>query len=436
MNVLVNHVPCTMIETAACRYVVWSGGPISGEGAAGPVVRVRLENVSAKVVVRPLAAGVVAEPVDGTVEFDAPVPGKLSVEFYEGERPDTGARVSAARAAGRKPLFLFLYGPEDESAWRDRPGVKFYGPGRHREERLELKSGETLYLAEGAFLSAPLVVDGAENVSVRGRGVLDLEGEPAERGRRMSNFHDCRGLDIRDVTFAGSSGWCCVVSGCSDVRVEGINILSWIMTGDGIDVVGSHDVHIRGCFFFTADDCIVLKSVAFRGPKGMQNVYNVLAERCVCWNERPGNALEIGFETRCEEIHHVTFRDIDVIHCEPEGWQSGGILTIHNGDRARVHDIVYRDIRIEDANDKLFDFKVLESNYSKDDRRGSVEDILVENVSVVDGAFPPSIMSGFAPEDSLVRRVKFRNVTVLGQKLLSFNDARMVAERVKEISFE
>ena len=130
------------------------------------------------------------------------------------------------------------------------------------------------------------------------------------------------------------------------------------------------------------------------------------------------------------------FRIIDLIHCEHEGWQSGASIAIHNGDRARIHDVVYRNIRIEDSADKLFDFKVLCSNYSKDEKRGSIGQILVENVAVISGAFPPSILSGYAPEDALVRDVRFAHVTAYGQPVRSAVECRMVAERTKNIVFE
>lgn len=93
---------------------------------------------------------------------------------------------------------------------------------------------------------------------------------------------------------------------------------------------------------------------------------NILVEHCVLWNAEPGNAVEIGYEVRCDEISDITFRDLDIVHCEYEGNQSGGVLTIHNADRAHIHDIVYEDIRVEDAQEKFVDIKVLDSKYSLD----------------------------------------------------------------------
>ena len=135
-------------------------------------------------------------------------------------------------------------------------------------------------------------------------------------------------------------------------------------------------------------------------------------------------------------MYNIEFSDIDIIHCEHEGWQSGSAISIHNGDRAKIHDIVYRNIRVEDVYDKLFDFKVMYSRYSHDEVRGNIENILVENVSLVSGAFPPSIISGFAPNDSLVKNVRFVNITAYGEAVKDALQCRMIVERANNVSFE
>ena len=254
--------------------------------------------------------------------------------------------------------------------------------------------------------------------------------------KRMSRFHSSKNITFRDVTLVGSFGWCCTFWGCENVLVDSVNIMTWRVTGDGIDIVGTHDVEIKNCFIRTNDDCIVLKSTDYCDPDGLGNVYNVRAHGCVRGNSIYGNAIEIGFETRCEEIYNVEFYDIDIIHGEDAGWQSGGAITIHNGDRARVHDIVYRDIRVEDFITRLFDFKVLDSHYSKDKERGVIEDILIENVRVVDGPFPPSILSGFEPEEHPVRRVRFVDVGANGECVRNYLECRMILDKTRSIFFE
>lgn len=415
MKVQINGRPCAVHQNPIARYVIYSAA-VSSEQQA--LVEIELDGVKTAPTVRPLSAGVRATVSEGKVTLTAKIPCKLSVEFSEKEL---------------LPLFLFLYEPEVKPVGEN---VRYFAPGEYAMDELVVSSNETVYLAEGAIVHAHLNVVDAENVTICGRGIFDLEGDYSTKRRRMTHFYNSRGITVRDVTFTGSHGWCCAFWGCSNILMDSVNVMTWMMCGDGVDIVGCHDVEVGGCFFRTADDCIAVKATDYRGEAGLQDVYNVTFHHCVCWNAQPGNGIEIGFETRCDEIRDVTFSDIDLIHCEHEGWQSGGAITIHNGDRARIHQITYRNIRVEDAVDKLFDFKVLRSNYSRDEKRGCVEDVLLENISVVDGAFPPSILSGYAPDDALVQRVRFRNVTVHGEAIRSIPQCRMIAERTKQVEFE
>ena len=124
--------------------------------------------------------------------------------------------------------------------------------------------------------------------------------------------------------------------------------------------------------------------------------------------------LEIGYELRCNEVSDVVFEDCDIIHCEYEGNQSGGVLTIHNADRAKVHNVRYENIRIEDAQEKLVDIKILDCKYSLDRVRGDVENIVFRNIDVTGPLFPVSIIRGFEMTNEMhrPRDIRFENVTV------------------------
>ena len=172
-------------------------------------------------------------------------------------------------------------------------------------------------------------------------------------------------------------------------------------------------------------------------PSPCRDVRDILVEGCVLWNAEPGNALEIGYELRCREVCGIIFRDIDIVHCQYEGNQSGGVLTIHNADRPYVHDIHYEDIRIEDAQEKLIDIKVLDSKYSLDRIRGKVEDVYFRNIEILNGPFPVSIIRGFemANEMSRPQNIYFENIKILGREIQSPNQLRMVVELAHNLHF-
>lgn len=415
MEIIINGKGCSIHKNEIAYYVIYSEESAAVKAAN---VRVLLDGAAEKAKVRPLSAGIAPQISGAEISFTAKIPQKLSLEFPDSER---------------LPIFLFLYEQEKPIEITDK--VRRFSAGEYHIDELELKSGDTLYLEEGAVLHAHLWAKEAENITVCGRGIVDLEGY-SRKGRRMVRFNSCKNILFKDVTFTGSYGWCCAFFGCENITLDSVNIMTWLVTGDGVDIVGSHNAEIKNSFIRTNDDCISLKATAYCGDDGLANVYNVKAHNCVLWNSIYGNGIEIGFETRCDEIYDVEFYDIDIIHVEDPGWQGSGTLTIHNGDRARVHDIVYRDIRIEDSKTRIFDFKVIESEYSKDAERGAIEDILVENVSVVDGPFPPSILNGYEPEKHPVRRIKFVNFSAHGQRIDNYLDARMICEKIRSINFE
>lgn len=415
MEIYINSKKTEVFHNKISDFVIYSAESDSESKAE---IKIILDENSDEVIIRPISLGISPIVNQKEICFDATIPCKMSIEF-----PKTD----------RLPIFLFLY--EKESVPQGE-NVRVFEAGEYTLDEIRLNSNEVLYLASGALVHAHLYAEKAENVTICGRGILDIDGDYTTKYRRMARFHECCGLTVRDITLEGPKGWTCAIFGSENVLIDGVNIMSWQMCGDGIDIVGSHDVRVQNCFIRSADDCVALKATDYCGPDGLSNVYNVKVNNCVFWNAQPGNAIEIGFETRCDEMYDIEFSDIDIIHCEYEGWQSGSAISIHNGDRARIHDVIYRNIRIEDANEKLFDFKVMCSNYSHDEMRGSIENVLVEKVSLVSGAFPPSVLSGYAPEDSLAKNIRFVNISAYGEFIHDPIECRMVVERCKNISFE
>lgn len=397
-------------ETEACRYAIFSSDTAEVR-TVFPGVR------SEDVTVRPAAREMRCEDTPDGAALSAEAPAKLCVAF----------------AGEEKPLFLFLY--RTEEAPQPSEHVRVLGAGEHDMEEIPLASGDTLYLCEGARLHGRITALDAEDITVCGRGVIDVS-DYQERRRRVLLFRSTARLSVRDITIVGADDWSFQLNGCRDVRIDSVNIITWNTRGDGIDIVGSHDVTVENACIRTADDCVVLKATDYNGPEGCADVYNIAVRHCVFWNARPGNGIEIGFETRCDEIRDVVFEDIDILCCEFEGWQSGGALTIHNGDRARIHRIVYRNIRIERAEEKLIDFKVLDSRYSRDKERGVIEDILLENIDVTGGELMPSILQGHTVPGRDVRNVTFRGVRYLGRTLTDRAQLHLLAERTHDIRFE
>jgi polygalacturonase len=302
---------------------------------------------------------------------------------------------------------------------------------------MDLESGETAYVEGGAVVHGAIFAQNAENITVRGRGIFDGSHWPPrgeDRGPWLVRLVDCRNVRLEGVGLIDSPRWTCVSVGCSDVRIEHVKVITDHVGGDGTNFVGCRDSSVSDCFLRCADDCVAIKASSYRHECGGRNVENITVSGCVCWNAHPGNGLEIGYETRCDRMSDILFKDCDIIRVEFEGHQSGGTLTIHNGDRAEISNVRYEDIRIEDSREKLIDIKVLYARYSRDEERGQVGDIHFKDIQVVDGPFPVSIIRGY-DEEHMIGPVTIENLTVHGRPVRSANEARMVVELAPEVRF-
>ena len=335
------------------------------------------------------------------------------------------------------PLYILLgeYIPCPEKADYVFESGKAYNIGA-----LELTSNQVVYIEEGAVVSGYFKSRMADNIKICGNGIVyggNWHKWDENSGEQLIVPVLGENIEIRGITLLDGGSWHIVPVACKNVLIEDVNILGKVITGDGIDIVGCENVTIRNCFFRANDDCISVKAVEFQDPSGCTDVKNIFVENCLFWNAEFGNTLEIGYETRCDEISDIIFKNCDIVHCQYEGNQSGGVLTIHNADRAEVHDIYYENIRIEDAQEKFIDIKTLDSKYSKDRERGMIHDIYFKNIEIVDGVFPVSIIRGYEMKNEICRPhgFYFENIVVHDKKIETVNDMRMVVELSNDIEF-
>src|SRR5690606_16100496 len=197
-------------------------------------------------------------------------------------------------------------------------------------------------------------------------------------------------------------------------------------------IVSSRNVLVDGCFIRTKDDCIAIKGgISFLDRQyGQTTVSDIEVTNCVLWNAEWGNGLEIGFETRCDTIRNILFRNIDILHVEG----NEGTFSIHNGDRALVHDVAYENIRVENAHGILIDFKILESRYSRDKERGRIQNITFRNIVVDNFTGPGSILMGY-DEDHNIGNVSLSNVVVNGKEITKATDLNLRSKFINGLKF-
>lgn len=247
-------------------------------------VRVRVTKLSdgdfSSCVVRPSTYEIKTSKIDGnSVEFVIPAlsMGKLSVEF-DGDRHHN--------------LFIYGYAPDKSKPSASDPKVHYYGPGVHTPGTIELSAGETLYIDYGAKVYANVITNG-DNVTIAGHGILSGE-QMQHYGDNLYSYGDflmccnktgyrAKNLTIKDITMIDSPGWNMLLRCTDGVVVDGVNMISWELNGDGIDVVSCTDVEISNCFLRNYDDCITLKCRFIVSP--ITDVTNVRIHDCLIWND-------------------------------------------------------------------------------------------------------------------------------------------------------
>jgi len=389
---------------------------------------------SDNVKIRPSSLNITPEiSPDGKISFTLKKPSYFTVEPY--------GRHNALHIFA-DPVKKYDINPNDEN-------VIYYGKGEHDAEIINLKSGQTLFIDEGAVVYACVRAIDAENIKIVGRGILDnsknkeeilFEANESDNIAAVSNavrkhtvqLEYCKNIVIEGITLRDSLVYTVKPVACENVDIRNVKIIgNWRYNSDGIDMHNCVGVDICNCFIRTFDDSICIKGfdcyykediekavheAMYRGGKSYDVFKDVHISDCVIWNDW-GKCLEIGAETRAEEMCDIVFESCDIIHV------TGPALDCENVDFAHVHDAIYRNINIEydesipqqiiQKNDsheyEITDFEVnpyvicvsvlFHHEYSAGGtRRGKNSGIVFENIRLYSNKIPRFFMRGYDEE--------------------------------------
>ncbi len=331
----------------------------------GGILTVKSEKPVSSVIVRPLSLGL--EPVlsdEHTITLELDKPAKFSLEI---------------NGSYQQNLLVFISPdntPEDLSSFEH---IIRFAPGEHKVDSFKIEEDNTLVIVEeGAVVNGMLCIYGRNNVTVCGHGIITKEKYDYDNfGNYFYLLHadNSTNINIYDVTFQNSVRWTVAPFHCKNVHIDNINIIGSRGNNDGIDICNSQDVLVEHVFTRTWDDSFVVKGITDK-----MNVENVEFRDSTLWNDfaRP---MEIGVEMRCDYAKDIRFKNIDVIH-SMTGYP---IMGIHHGDHANVSGILIDDIRLEDIHGgQIFDLRITNSVWNKDDRKGSISDVTIKNIAIVE----------------------------------------------------
>ena len=251
-----------------------------------------------------------------TIRFRLAGPAKLSIS-----RP--GDFLNHARM-----LFLFAGAPPPPPP--SGSSVRIVPAGVHRES-LNPKSGETFYLAPGAYIFGSLNLWKVHDVKVLGRGTIVYEGSQDpnsdEGWMQKPDWHCIGALEARNVEIDGLT---CIVRArtwsiqmkdsnefvYNDLRVIGGNPGN--ANQDGMDWLGGGDTIVRDAFLRSSDDVFAMQG-NWDGysdedlVRPGHDVQNILIEHSEL-STSISNIVRTGWPKKIHNSRNFTLRDSDILH--------------------------------------------------------------------------------------------------------------------------
>jgi hypothetical protein len=352
----------------------------------------------------------------------------------------------------QQPLFILASTPETNKPARTDPNVIWFEQGKlYKDVALTLQNNQTVYLEGGAVVQGFIVAEGKKNIGIHGRGILDGSFTRAmpDSKNRFIRFTDCENGFVRDITLHNATTWQIAFFHSTNMHINSVNIISESGGDDGMDIFRCTHIVVDDVFAHTKDDCVAIKSGGQFPPDHPTD--NIVVKNCTFWNSIWGNAIEVGFELYSNEVKNIRFENIDIIHVE-----DGAAMSIHNAGAATVSNVVFDNIRVEDARQKLFDVAIFFSQWGPDGNRdpdfvkqyylhgawdgvqkippgteadhrvhrGKIKGVVFKNIQVTGGLLPFSVFHGFDAEKN-VADVTIENLTYMGKKLKTLEAAKV-----------
>ena len=384
------------------------------EGRVNVTVTVNEEVETA--VIRPLAFNV--EPVisGNTITFTLEYSANYVIEYNDDPN---------------KAIHLFANPIEEDTPDPDNlPDDMIYiGPGVYKADAIPIESNQTLYIAGGAVVYGQIRAENVENVTIRGRGIIDgsiYHRRSAAEFTIPIEFRHSRNIKIEGITFLDPAGWTISSYFVDGLLIDNIKIITARGNGDGISIQSSQNVLAKNSFVRSWDDSLVVKNYT-RGT-----TENVIFENMVLWTDL-AQSMEVGFETYGDTMKDIIFRDITVLHNFHKP-----VISIHNADDAAISNVVFQNITVENAeiigdnhgsnHDNFFIDLTVQYNQvwsSSGGVRGSIDNVIIDNVLVLDGRddFVTRIIGHSS--SNAIRNVSLNNITYKGIQARSTEDLRL-----------
>lgn len=278
------------------------------------------------VVVRPLSLGIIPEVKGNKISFvaDSIIPMVVEINGYH------------------HALHLFPNPHEKNIPVRSTSRLRYFGPGVHDVGILDLQSNDTVYISGSAVVYGVIRASEADNICIRGRGILDGSRIPRSNlpyiGQGCITIFGSDNITIEGIVLRDPNRWCMNLFGCSNARISNVKIVGlWRYNTDGISANNSRNVLIENCFVRSYDDALEVKGVTGWNTVPAQNVR---FKNCVVWCDW-GRSMGITSETLAPFIENISFEDCNLIRI------SSTAMAITHKNHAAIRNIRFENINME-----------------------------------------------------------------------------------------
>ena len=420
------------VDIYPCNVQFWDGkyyfGSFDFEGEV--TVMVTSPKSLANVEIQPARFGIRPVKVsDDTIVFKADKPFRISIE----------------REGRVKPLLLFGNPIEKNVPKQGDANVLYFGPGHHKVGRLDVKAGQTVYLAGGAVLSGGIEANG-DNITIRGRGIVDGMDYPRFKGPCAFPVHTVNGknITIEGITIRNAWSWTLVTNNCRNVLIDNVKVVcSNMINDDAVDLCNTSDAIVRNCFLRCQDDNIAIKGLDAKGRAACENI---LVEDCEFWTDC-ANTFRIGYECESEAMRNIRARNIDVLYYSknvrgPDEFWANVIFWLQPSGGMEMYDLHFEDIRVKTCglDTVVVQAKAQCCGYSgqKYQNAGSLRDVTFKDISIdgVKDNFKGIMNFQGRNEKETISGITLENVTYFGEKITRESPCVMVREFASDINFK
>ena len=339
---------------------------------------------------------------DTTIEFEITKAGQYSVEFEKGIFIE-------------HPLLLFANPLEVGIPKKGDSNVIYFEPGFHEiGDKYLIPSNTTVYIAGGAYVKGQFYAENAQNITIKGRGILSGEEYKPRTHNHMITIRDSQEIEIEGITIIHAPRYMISLSG-ENHHLNNIKMMGWWFSTDGISA--GENALIENCFFKVNDDAVKLYNS------------NTIVKDCVIWQLENGAPFMISWNGS-KDFGAIKVQNIDVIRVEHH-WDNENLAVfcaVH-GSKANISQFLIQDIRIDNSNWRMFHLVTRPNRWANwNPNLGSLSNFTFKNIEFYGNQKIPSLIMGHDLNHP-VYNITFENLTMNGQKVRSEKEFLIVDKK-------